>query len=349
MSTAHSDVRLVVLDGPQALARAEALAACYRAAFTAPGYDETDDDVTRFATEQLPTHAAREGCRLVAALGDDDVVRGFGYGYTGERGQWWSDHVVGAVPSEVADAWVGGHFELVEMATEPAYQGRGIGAQVHDALLAGLPHDRALLGTYPDERPAVRLYRSRGWRRLASLSETSDLWGLRLGWPTAPPLVTARLALEPLRVVHADEVAAALDDRSLHRFIGGEPETAAALRARYRRIVTGRSTDGSQGWLNWVLRRSDTGVVIGTVQATLHHVNGRRIADLAWVVATPHQGQGYATEAATAVAEWLQAHGTAELRAYVHPDHEASNGIARRLGLRPTSEVVDGEVCWRSA
>ena len=346
--TTSGDVQIVALDGEQAIAWRDQLAACYRAAFTAPGYDETDDDVARFAAEQLPAHAGRDGFRLVAALGDDDAVRGFGYGYTGQRGQWWSDHVAGAVPPEVAQAWVGGHFELVEMATDPACQGRGIGGRVHDRLLAGLSHERALLGTYPDERPSVRLYRSRGWQRLATISATSDLWGLHLLGAPAPPLETDRLTLEPLRVEHAVEMAAALDDVALHRFTGGEPATPDALRSRYRRLAAGRSPDGSQGWLNWVLRRRDTGAVAGTVQATTYRTGAGLVADVAWVVATPEQGQGFATEAALAMTGWLREQGVRTLVAHVHPDHDASIGVARRLGLRATDEQVDGEVCWRS-
>jgi hypothetical protein len=32
--------------------------------------------------------------------------------------------------------------------------------------------------------------------------------------------------------------------------------------------------------------------------------------------------------------------------AHIHPDHVASIGVARTLGLSPTSTVVDGEVRW---
>jgi hypothetical protein len=49
-------------------------------------------------------------------------------------------------------------------------------------LLLGLPHDRALLSTYRDDRPAPRLYARLGWIKLATgvLDGGSDLWGLRL-------------------------------------------------------------------------------------------------------------------------------------------------------------------------
>ena len=56
-----------------------------------------------------------------------------------------------------------------------------------------------------------------------------------------------------------------------------------------------------------MLRRRDTGELVGTVQAT---VTGTA-ADLAWVVAVPHQGRGYAREAALAVRDLLRDAGVA--------------------------------------
>jgi hypothetical protein len=50
-----------------------------------------------------------------------------------------------------------------------------------ESLLLGLPHRRALLTTYADDRPAPRLYRRLGWQRLATgVFDGSDLWGLDL-------------------------------------------------------------------------------------------------------------------------------------------------------------------------
>ncbi|WP_448625152.1 GNAT family N-acetyltransferase [Geodermatophilus sp. URMC 64] len=155
-------------------------------------------------------------------------------------------------------------------------------------------------------------------------------------------LSTTRLELEPLRVEHAAEAARVFDDERLHRFTGGTPATEAQLRERYARQVTGRSPDGSEVWLNWMLRRRDTGELVGTVQAT---VRGRT-AELAWVVAVAHQGQGYAREAALATAVWLRGQGISRFAAHIHPDHAASAGVARALGLSPTGTVVDGETRW---
>jgi ribosomal protein S18 acetylase RimI-like enzyme len=168
------------LSGPQAVARLPKLVAVYRSAFTAPPYDEDEASVARFRDEQLPNHAQREGFRCVAASEDDRIV-GFAYGYTGRRGQWWTDYVAERVPRELADEWLDGHFEFVELAVDPGYQGRGIGRALHDALLADLPHERALLSTWRDELPARRLYLTRGWIVLQEeLDPSSSLLGLDL-------------------------------------------------------------------------------------------------------------------------------------------------------------------------
>ena len=75
-----------------------------------------------------------------------------------------------------------------------------------------------------------------------------------------------RVCLEPLRVEHADELAPVLEDPLLHSFIGGEPADRDQLRARYRRQVAGRSPDGSQRWLNWLVRRREDAQPLGTVK-----------------------------------------------------------------------------------
>jgi len=128
----------------------------------------------------------------------------------------------------------------------------------------------------------------------------------------------------------------------LHTFIGGEPATEDELRDRYNRQVVGHSPDGGETWLNWMLRRRDTGDLVGTVQAT---VTGST-ADLAWVVAVPHHGQGYAREAALAIRTELAGTGVATFTANIHPDHSASVAVARSLGMTPTDAVVDGETRW---
>jgi broad specificity phosphatase PhoE/GNAT superfamily N-acetyltransferase len=172
--------RIELLDGEGATHVAAELTGVYRSAFTAPGYDESEESVVRFRETQLPAHTGRAGFRCATLRVHEELV-GFAYGYTGARGQWWSDQVAEHAPPPVVDAWVGGHFELVELAVDPRRQGRGFASALHDALLLDLPHERALLTTYHDDRPAPRLYRRLGWSLLhEGVFDDSDLWGLVL-------------------------------------------------------------------------------------------------------------------------------------------------------------------------
>ena len=149
--------------------------------------------------------------------------------------------------------------------------------------------------------------------------------------------------LEPLQLDHEAELAPLLADPGLHAFTGGEPDSPAELHARLARQVRGRSPDGRDVWMNWVLR--DGADAVGTVQATLRP---DRVAEVAWVVFTPFQGRGHAREAAVVLADWLCASGTADaVVAHIHPDHAASAAVARAAGLVPTGEWHDGELVWR--
>jgi len=156
------------------------------------------------------------------------------------------------------------------------------------------------------------------------------------------PFPTARLDLLPLRVEHATEMAAALDDPALHTYIGGAPATLEALRARYERLVAG-SPDPTVSWCNWVLRLREDGTLVGTVQAT---VVGD-VAEIAWVVGSDWQGRGFASEAAVGLVEWLEQQGIRSVIAHVHPEHRASAGVATTAGLKPTAEKQDGETRWQ--
>ena len=155
---------------------------------------------------------------------------------------------------------------------------------------------------------------------------------------------TRRLTLLPLEVGHAEEMAAVLADPGLHAFIGGVPDTAEGLRARYARMVVGPGTEGVS-WCNWVVRLNAADCLTGTVQATL--TGGQ--AEIAWVVGTPWQGQGIATEAAQGLVGWLGEQGGKDVVAHIHPGHQASAAVAAAAGLAATDEWHDGEVRWRLA
>jgi ribosomal protein S18 acetylase RimI-like enzyme len=147
-------------------------------------YDEVFGDVSDLAAWRVGAfdrHCARAGFRLTAAVSDAKGVIGFAYGYVGERGQWWPDQVTAALPAEVAEVWVGGHFEFVELGVLTAFRGQGIGGRLHDQLMAGTEQRRALLGTDDADSPAVALYTSRGWRKLGNLTADTAILGRWVG------------------------------------------------------------------------------------------------------------------------------------------------------------------------
>src|ERR1700744_3832427 len=125
------------------------------------------------------------------------------------------------------------------------------------------------------------------------------------------PLQTQRLALEPVRPAHAEEMAPLLGDRRLYAFTGGLPPTLAELRARYARQAAGRSPDGVERWFNWIVRRRDDGLAIGFVQAAMSDDPPPPIAVLGWALGVEFHGHGYAREAVGAMLQWLEAIGTA--------------------------------------
>jgi ribosomal protein S18 acetylase RimI-like enzyme len=127
-------------------------------------------------------HSVRDGFRLARAY-DADALVGFAYGYTGERGQWWTDNVLTVLDPGVAQSWVGGHFELVSIGVLPAARCGGVGRGLMRNLLGGLPHERLLLMTSADPHdPARRLYASEGWDVLGpGIGDETVIMGRRAG------------------------------------------------------------------------------------------------------------------------------------------------------------------------
>jgi RimJ/RimL family protein N-acetyltransferase len=158
---------------------------------------------------------------------------------------------------------------------------------------------------------------------------------------------TARLTVEPMTPAHASEMQPVLADPAMYAFMGGAPRSAAELEARYGRLSSGRSADGTELWGNWVLRVTDIGEVVGELQATLPSAGSSAgPALVAWVLGTGFQGHGYASEAAISLTDRLRAAGWS-VAADIPPGHVASQQVARAAGLELTDQVVDGEQRWR--
>lgn len=141
---------------------------------------------------------------------------------------------------------------------------------------------------------------------------------------------------------------ALLKDPEIHVFTGSHPPASADdVRATIRRRESRRSPAGDELWLNWTLRLKTDQSVVGYVQAGAKQDR----ADLAWVVGVPFQHRGYASEASRRVLRWLcDDVGVHEVRANIHPDHIASQKVARNIGLCESVERTDeGEDVWRAS
>jgi ribosomal protein S18 acetylase RimI-like enzyme len=144
------------------------------------------DDVETWREQVWDRHAARAGFRLALAREGRQLV-GFGYGYTGERGQWWTDTAATTLHPAVAADWLGGHFEVVSIGVAEAGRRGGVGRQLITALTDGLDQSRWVLMTSSDpEDPARRLYRATGWAVIGpGFSPGQVVMGR--AWPLAGP------------------------------------------------------------------------------------------------------------------------------------------------------------------
>jgi RimJ/RimL family protein N-acetyltransferase len=110
-------------------------------------------------------------------------------------------------------------------------------------------------------------------------------------------LVAEGLTLEPQTTAHADDMFAVLADPALYAFENAPPPSVDWLRARFAMLESRRSPDGSERWLNWVIRLPDSSLA-GYVQATLF---GNREAYVAYALASTHWGRGVARRAVAAM------------------------------------------------
>ena len=108
--------------------------------------------------------------------------------------------------------------------------------------------------------------------------------------PRVKPIVT----LEPRTAAHAEALFAVLAEPALYEFIEEDPPTSVELlRERFARSESRRSPDGSQQWLNWVVRDESLNVA-GYVQAT---VAADLQTHIAYMFGSAFQGRGIASAA----------------------------------------------------
>jgi RimJ/RimL family protein N-acetyltransferase len=143
-------------------------------------------------------------------------------------------------------------------------------------------------------------------------------------------LVTPRLVLEPQVAAHAERMYALLQDPAIYRYENEPPQSVDWLRERFSRLESRTSADGSEQWLNWVVRLRDS-ELRGYVQATVCEASPTAIA---YVFASTWWGRGYASEAVAAMMEELAAnYGIHAFSAVLKHDNLRSIRLLERLGF----------------
>jgi RimJ/RimL family protein N-acetyltransferase len=140
------------------------------------------------------------------------------------------------------------------------------------------------------------------------------------------------LSLEPLLAQHARELFPLLSDPGLYAHFDYEPpESEGELEERYRRWEARRSPDGTQLWLNWLVRSSGA-EPLGYVQATV--LLGTSSAWIAYVIGRRHQGIGVGRNAVTLMCDYLRSeYGVRDFIACVEATNTRSIRLLERLGL----------------
>ncbi len=113
-------------------------------------------------------HARRPGFGIAIARTGGRIA-GFAYGHIGQRDTWWPEYLRARIGDELVDEWVVGQFEFIELALLASARGSGTGRHLVEALLATRHESRVALQTRDDDLPALRLYASLGFVRLAEL------------------------------------------------------------------------------------------------------------------------------------------------------------------------------------
>jgi RimJ/RimL family protein N-acetyltransferase len=89
---------------------------------------------------------------------------------------------------------------------------------------------------------------------------------------------------------------------------------------------------------HWAVRRGQDQAVLGSI--TLRRMPPfREDLELAWQFSPSHWGNGYATEAARAVATWAFEGSAHELFAVMRRANERAERVARRLGMQWVGET----------
>ena len=164
-----------------------------------------------------------------------------------------------------------------------------------------------------------------------------------------PSLETERLVLRPPTAADAVDAGELLGDPVAMRFLGGTPVPAEHWHAVVAKWIARWQANGLG---TFVVRLRDDGRFVGRVgilvwdtrtwtHETTSDAGEHAQPELGWALARAHWGNGYATEAARTVRDWVRRErGVGRLVSLIAPGNVASQRVAQRLGAVPAETVT---------
>lgn len=159
---------------------------------------------------------------------------------------------------------------------------------------------------------------------------------------TAPSIETERLRLRGHRVSDYASSMAIWSDPEVVRFIGGEPLDGEAV---WKRLLQHAGLWSLLGYGSWAIEEKASGKHIGDIgfvdfkRAIVPSLDG--MLEFGWVLAPEAHGNGYASEAVTAISAWAQTHfPERRMVCIIAPENRHSIRVAEKAGFSPWQETT---------
>ena len=172
MSVSTPDLTFPVLGGAAAAAHADELQALYADVFADPP-PRRDEEAARFA-DRFRVQRRQPGYLLAEARNGGYLV-GYAAGFPLRPSTSWWRRLTTTLPEEVTAEHPGRTFAVVDLGVRASWRRQGIGAALHDLVLAKRPEERATLMVAPAATPAQAALRNWGWHKVARTRDSGPV------------------------------------------------------------------------------------------------------------------------------------------------------------------------------
>ncbi len=159
-------------------------------------------------------------------------------------------------------------------------------------------------------------------------------------------LETERLNIKPLKASDAVAAFPKLQDDDLYRWISmSKPKSVDSLAEDWSRIESRISPDGNEIWLAWFVSSKFDNSPVGSIDVSIDE-DGVAV-NFGYYFFVNEWGQGYGTEATSAVIQHLQKHQVKKFIATVTAGNTASVAVLKKLGFEfnrtiPNNDTLNG-------